>query len=217
MYKLYLILPVMFIYCNISRAQDVFLKSARATEPGNEINLEIVASFYPVTSSNWYSIQIVGQDTVTSGNQYKLKLYYYFSLLLNGIPGRYDKIDTVSLGVLQPDIKEVIVEMYTIQEGDTVPDTIWQPPPISIFLPLTIGNTDKDPTEINIYPNPTKNTVTVSAENPIEKVEISNLLGEKLLSQKGNSTTITINLEGLATGVYIIKVNDSFVRRVVKE
>ena len=79
-----------------------------------------------------------------------------------------------------------------------------------------VGDVDNDK-NIKVYPNPTKNAITISSAKTIEKVELSNLLGQKLILREGNATTMTISLEGFAPGMYIIKVNDSYVERVVKE
>jgi hypothetical protein len=70
---------------------------------------------------------------------------------------------------------------------------------------------------IKIYPNPVSGNVTISSTETIEKVEILNLLGQKLLTGYNNSTTMQIDMSGLVGGVYIIKVNDSYISRLVKE
>lgn len=70
---------------------------------------------------------------------------------------------------------------------------------------------------ISVYPNPTNGMVVITGSTVINNVTVTNIVGQKLISREGNSKTMTIDLEGLAPGVYIIKVNDSYVERVVKE
>lgn len=69
---------------------------------------------------------------------------------------------------------------------------------------------------ISLYPNPTNGILYVDAEN-LQKVEVLNLLGQKVQSQGGS----TIDLSGLGNGVYFVKVTDEEgrveVRKVVKE
>ncbi|MBW7913287.1 MAG: T9SS type A sorting domain-containing protein [Taibaiella sp.] len=68
-----------------------------------------------------------------------------------------------------------------------------------------------------IYPNPVKDNVTITSTERIEKVEIFNLLGQKLLTGYSDSVSVQIDMSGLVSGVYIIKVNDSYISRLVKE
>jgi hypothetical protein len=70
---------------------------------------------------------------------------------------------------------------------------------------------------IKIYPNPVKGKVIITSTERIEKVEISNLLGQKLLTKYNTTTTMQIDMSGFVGGVYIIKVNDSYISRLVKE
>ena len=69
---------------------------------------------------------------------------------------------------------------------------------------------------ISLHPNPTNGFLYVDAEN-LQKVEVLNLLGQKVQSQ-GCST---IDLSELGNGVYFVKVTDEEgrveVRKVVKE
>jgi len=69
---------------------------------------------------------------------------------------------------------------------------------------------------ISLHPNPTNGILYVEAEN-LQKVEVLNLLGQKVQSQGGS----TIDLSGLGNGVYFVKVTDEEgrveVRKVVKE
>ncbi|QNM84306.1 T9SS type A sorting domain-containing protein [Polaribacter pectinis] len=70
------------------------------------------------------------------------------------------------------------------------------------------------------YPNPTTNELNVSSSKNIEKIEIFNLIGQKVISTLPNINKIKINVSCLNTGVYIIKatingVTDSF--KFIKE
>lgn len=62
-------------------------------------------------------------------------------------------------------------------------------------------------TNFKIYPNPTKNIVNIDVLNLDNiSVEVYDINGRQLFSQKLNNTTNTVNIENLAAGVYMFKV-----------
>jgi hypothetical protein len=71
--------------------------------------------------------------------------------------------------------------------------------------------------ELSLYPNPASDEITISASIPIAKISVSNMLGQMLFSTTCNTTKETINISILPPGMYLVKVNDVYVRRVVKE
>ncbi|MEI7801861.1 MAG: T9SS type A sorting domain-containing protein, partial [Bacteroidota bacterium] len=73
-----------------------------------------------------------------------------------------------------------------------------------------------------IFPNPASNEINLHLNSiPVNcKIEIINLLGEKIISQAITASTTSINIQKLSIGIYFIKVSsDKFteVKRVVKE
>ena len=77
--------------------------------------------------------------------------------------------------------------------------------------------------ELNIYPNPTQNTIQIaSSAFPIDQVSVRNLLGEVVLTPLTTGQyTQQIDLGELPSGVYFIKVNlrnssEVIVKKVVK-
>ena len=62
---------------------------------------------------------------------------------------------------------------------------------------------------IQLFPNPTKTTMTISVSNTAETPEtysIYNTIGQKIASQKISSNSdLTINTSSLSSGVYFIK------------
>jgi|TARA_B110000908_G_C10070504_1_gene364860 hypothetical protein len=70
------------------------------------------------------------------------------------------------------------------------------------------------------YPNPTTNELNISASKNIEKIEIFNLIGQKVISSLPNINKTKVNVSSLNTGIYIMKatidgVTDSF--KFIKE
>ena len=61
---------------------------------------------------------------------------------------------------------------------------------------------------INIYPNPTNSLLNFKSSVQVEKITIYNMLGQLVQEEKVNALEGTINIENLAQGTYIVKVND---------
>jgi len=76
----------------------------------------------------------------------------------------------------------------------------------TVMIPLEISSHDFSKSlKVNIYPNPTKDIVYVEIEENA-KVEISNLQGQIVKTETLNSTTNSIDLNGINSGVYLVKV-----------
>ncbi|WP_272855331.1 T9SS type A sorting domain-containing protein [Aequorivita todarodis] len=56
------------------------------------------------------------------------------------------------------------------------------------------------------YPNPTNGALSLKSVNNIDSVTIYNLLGQSVLSSKIGATTTDLDISGLTTGTYIMKV-----------
>ena len=60
--------------------------------------------------------------------------------------------------------------------------------------------------KVSLHPNPAKDEVTVTGEGILE-VEVHNLLGQRVTSMEGHDAeSLTISLEGLPQGVYLVSV-----------
>jgi hypothetical protein len=70
---------------------------------------------------------------------------------------------------------------------------------------------DNDLVSVKMYPNPTTNTLNISAVNTIKNAQIYNVLGKKVMSLNINKTSESIDVSTLASGIYLIKyqVNNS--------
>jgi pimeloyl-ACP methyl ester carboxylesterase len=70
---------------------------------------------------------------------------------------------------------------------------------------------------VSIYPNPAEHTLTIKAAAPIRQVTISNLLGQTVFSGTYNAPEVEIDLTPIPSGIFIVKINNASVYRVVKE
>jgi hypothetical protein len=62
--------------------------------------------------------------------------------------------------------------------------------------------------DINIYPNPTTSFLNYKSSIQVEKIVIYNMLGQLVQQEKVNALEGAINIEKLAQGTYLVKVND---------
>ncbi|MGL2963576.1 T9SS type A sorting domain-containing protein [Flavobacterium sp. RSB2_4_14] len=69
----------------------------------------------------------------------------------------------------------------------------------------TLGTADFDTSNVKLYPNPATNVLNIESAQTIEKVTIYNLLGQSVISQTPNTELVTLDVESLQVGVYIVK------------
>ncbi len=66
------------------------------------------------------------------------------------------------------------------------------------------------------YPNPVKNTLSVSNASTIDAIEITSLIGQTMWSEKINALQTEINLSAFTNGVYFVKVTSEGQEKTVK-
>lgn len=87
-------------------------------------------------------------------------------------------------------------------------------------LIYTVGVGEQSGNNITLYPNPVNDKLTIEAESALGTVEIYNLMGALVYSQKGCTNKVEINTSDLQSGIYFIRLtndNVSETRRFVKE
>lgn len=71
----------------------------------------------------------------------------------------------------------------------------------------TLSTTEVVFTDVNLYPNPVKNTLHISKTNEIKSLEIYSIQGQVVLTQK--SQFETIDMSNLQSGLYFVKLTDN--------
>ena len=87
-------------------------------------------------------------------------------------------------------------------------------------LIYTVGVGEQMGNNITLYPNPVNDKLTIEAEAALGTVEIYNLMGALVYSQKGCTNKVEVNTSDLQSGIYFIRMtndNASETRRFVKE
>ena len=82
-----------------------------------------------------------------------------------------------------------------------------------VILPVTVSVTDvsvneHNQIEVKIYPNPATNYVQVSSE-VIDRVEIHNMLGQKVFDGFYGDSHVVISTNGMAPGTYVVTVTSN--------
>jgi len=92
--------------------------------------------------------------------------------------------------------------------------------PTPVYVTITLGVNDFDLTQLNYYPNPTADLLTISYNQPIVKVEVFDLNGRMVMNRDFDKETVELDFSRLSSGTYMlnIKTKDSsqFVKIVRK-
>ncbi len=81
---------------------------------------------------------------------------------------------------------------------------------------VALGNDDFAFTNFNYYPNPVKNTLTISNGSLIDEIEVSSVLGQKLLAKKINELQTEIAFTALPEGIYFVKISSEGQEKIIK-
>ncbi|WP_310381723.1 T9SS type A sorting domain-containing protein [Flavobacterium sp.] len=76
---------------------------------------------------------------------------------------------------------------------------------IYLYRPATLGTTQFDRSNVKMYPNPVKNTLTIEANASINKVSIYNILGQEVMVSSPKTNATTLQTSSLQKGVYVVK------------
>jgi hypothetical protein len=90
---------------------------------------------------------------------------------------------------------------------------------------LGVNEIAANKSNFNIYPNPAKDNFSIELLNQIEKngkafISVYNIQGQLLIQQPIRQTKTEVDISTLATGVYIVKIEDStntIFKRLIKE
>lgn len=70
-----------------------------------------------------------------------------------------------------------------------------------------LGTAGFDISSLKIYPNPVNDILSISNNDIITQVSVTNLLGQKILNSIVNSNDVKVDVSQLAAGTYIVNVN----------
>ena len=86
---------------------------------------------------------------------------------------------------------------------------------VNVVDTLGLGSTELN--KVSVYPNPTASKWTIESSSIINSVKLFNLLGQKVLEQTANEMKVNIDASDLKTGIYMLKINNTTMKRVIKK
>ena len=105
--------------------------------------------------------------------------------------------------------------------SDSTTDSLsgWMIDSIRIASTICSGGVSKITTEnsISIFPNPAYSVLTIASPEVITNIIITNLIGETVYTHEYNTEKVEVNIVNLPVGVYFIKINNTEVRKFVKQ
>lgn len=169
--------------------------------------------------------------TVTPGETYDVSLDYRWV----GAGGAANANQTIRVKEVGNSSNNLTLTGATSSDGNTLDTTLdtWLSTSFSVTIPSGItgirllmfkGNGNKPINYDNVsvtqqtlsvkglkkfdfetYPNPVENYLNIKAATKIDKIEIYNLLGNKVISKSINANQSQIQTSSLSTGMYILK------------
>lgn len=100
--------------------------------------------------------------------------------------------------------------------GNDVLTYSWFIDNVKVMAIDSITSVNETVLQVNIFPNPTDQFMTVRSADVIQRVCIYNMLGVKVKETTINNTETVLDLSGLSAGVYMVEVWDENHRRVVR-
>lgn len=100
----------------------------------------------------------------------------------------------------------VILNHNVTTKNTTINDDVWE---YMLTNNPTSGVIEKDTFSFNSYPNPIKETLTVTSKSLINEIKIINSLGEVIITKKNiKSNTTSLHLSEINLGIYYLVVNN---------
>jgi len=152
-------------------------------------------------------------DTGSATYQWQQNAGAGFINLSNGSPYSGVMTKILTINPVTPLMNDY--QYRCIRTGEACPDTSGA---AKLLINTTgINSIQAGKNNISIYPNPAKDNVTITATSQIETLEVYNMLGQRVVSQVNNTNKLILNLNGLAPGIYSIRINGCFVQKLIKE
>ena len=97
----------------------------------------------------------------------------------------------------------------------SIPGSVMIHPVFSTSYDAVLGLRAKEGTNVfNVYPNPVTNILKIKSEEVVDKVEVYDMMGQKVKEEKN---VTTIHFYDVPKGVYFIKINDAKPIKIIKQ
>lgn len=78
-------------------------------------------------------------------------------------------------------------------------------------------NLERSPKLLKVFPNPASRDILIQSSEIIRNIEVTTMLGQMIFSKGYNDKRAQIDITGLAPGMYLMKINGTEVREIIKE
>jgi hypothetical protein len=85
------------------------------------------------------------------------------------------------------------------------------------YATLDVDQLSLSHSEPTIYPSPSANEITISSTDKISTIELRNYLGQIILTREVNAKQVQIDVSDLSAGMYVVRINNTYVRKLVKQ
>jgi len=87
---------------------------------------------------------------------------------------------------------------------------------LGIFVEVTLSTSIFDKELFISYPNPVQDILNVSYSKEIIAIEVTNMLGQSLISKTVNATDVQLDMTGLQAGNYLVKISTNETSKTIK-
>src|SRR5690554_2166031 len=87
---------------------------------------------------------------------------------------------------------------------------------LAIFVEVTLSTSVYDKELFISYPNPVQDILNVSYSKEIIAIEVTNMLGQSLISKTVNATDVQLDMTGLQAGNYLVKISTNETSKTIK-
>ncbi|MCD6367233.1 MAG: T9SS type A sorting domain-containing protein, partial [Bacteroidales bacterium] len=170
-------------------------------------DLDIISGTYssPVTTSyqNCIRTKTISTDTLTVDASGTLMHFYVKSIYLAWYaPGISDAVLFFSFAQVRNDLDPLFWTIDPVYAWHDEGEWYFAVP----YIPVNIEDNTTVDNHIFIYPNPAKDQVTIAGNN-IDKIEILNITGQKIIEKEcTNHHITTIDVSNLPAGNYVAKI-----------
>lgn len=88
--------------------------------------------------------------------------------------------------------------------------------PFEVKVKITLGLNDLDLASLKYYPNPVDSELTVSYKEAIKLIEVYDVLGKQIKTQKFDANDVRIDVSSLSAGTYMVKVHTNAGSQFIK-
>lgn len=85
-----------------------------------------------------------------------------------------------------------------------------------LYVEGSLGNDDFSATNFSVYPNPVQNELTINSTEVVDNVQVYDVLGKLVLNITPNAVSPKVNMGGLTSGAYFVKVSINGASKTVK-